>query len=126
MDEFEGLGKTIWAFSDGFIPLESNGPEPDNTSHDRLSILNTSSSDAKVSLMIYFTKEKPKGPYSIDVKGKSVRQFRFNDLIDPQAIPLSEAYGCVIKSTVPIIVQFCRFDTSWPPKAIYATFPYSS
>lgn len=121
---FRGLGKTIWAFSDGFIPLDSIGPEPANTSHDRLSILNTTLNEAHVELMIYFEDQDPKGPYKIDVKAQRVRHFRLNDLIDPEAIPLQVPYGCVITSDFPIIVQFGRLDTSWPPKSIFSSIPF--
>lgn len=121
--EFESVGKTLWAFSDGYIPLESVGPEPANTSHDRLSILNAGSVDAKISIIIYFSDQDPKGPYSITIKSNRVRQIRFNDLIDPEAIPLGVSYGCIVTSTSPIVVQFCRLDTSFPPKSFYSTSP---
>jgi hypothetical protein len=112
------IGKTVWAFSDGHIPLESLGPEPANTSHDRISILNATSEEADVQLMIYFIEQDPKGPYSIRIKAQRVKQVRLNDLIDPEALPLDVSYGCVITSNCPIIVQFGRLDTSWPPKGM--------
>ena len=118
------LGKKLWAFADGLIPFESNGPEPKNTSHDRLSILNTAIIDAYLEITIYYADKDPIGPYKLIVKGCRVRQIRINDLIDPEAIPLDTPYGCTIVSSVPIIIQFSRLDTSLPHKSIFSTLPY--
>ena len=52
------------------------------------------------------------GPYPLTVAPHRVRQVRFNDLIDPQAMPLGVDYAVVIESNVPIVVQFTRHDTS--------------
>jgi hypothetical protein len=122
----KALGKKLWAIADGLVPSESNGPEPKNTSHDRLSILNTTSVDAHLKIMIYYADRDPKGPYELIIKGSRVRQIRINDLIEPEAIPLDTPYGCTITSSVPIIVQFSRLDTGLPPKAIFSTLPYSA
>ena len=120
------LGKKLWAFADGFIPSESNGPEPQNTSHDRLSILNTGKTEAEIEITFYYADKDPKGPYKLTVKGYRVKQIRINDLIDPEAIPLDTAYGCIIVSNVPIILQMSRLDTTLPSKAMFSTLPYCS
>ncbi|HEX5543558.1 MAG TPA: sensory rhodopsin transducer, partial [Micromonospora sp.] len=39
---------------------------------------------------------------------------RFNDLIEPAAIRLDRPYGAVVRSPVPIVVQFLRQDTRIP------------
>jgi hypothetical protein len=54
----------------------------------------------------------------LTVPGKRVRSIRFNDLIDPQAMPLDTDYACVLESSVPVIVQFTRMDTSQAENAI--------
>jgi hypothetical protein len=40
-----------------------------------------------------------------------VRNARFNDLIDPEALPLDTPYAAVIEANVPIVVQFGRLDS---------------
>jgi hypothetical protein len=77
-----------------------------------LCFLNIGNDDASVSIWIYYGDRDPVGPYRITVMAERVRHVRLNDLIDPEAIPLDTDYGVLIRSNVPIIVQFWRQDTS--------------
>ncbi len=105
------LGKKSWAIPGSNIPLEQTGPEPDFTSHDSLWILNATDDDADVEITIYYADREPVGPYSIDIEARRVRQIRFNDLIDPQPIPLETDYAAVVESNTPIVVHFTQMDT---------------
>lgn len=105
------IGNKKWAIAGSNIPAESHGEEPDFTSRDSLWLLNACAIDAEVSITIYYADRDPVGPYEIGVAARRVRQIRFNDLIDPQAIPLCVDYGAVIESTVPIVVQLSQVDT---------------
>jgi hypothetical protein len=121
------IGHTTWVIPGGRIPVRSTGREPDFTSRDELCALNTGPSTARLKLHIYYSTRDPVGPYEISVSSKRVVSVRFNDLIDPEAIPLDEPFACVIESDVPIVVQFTRQDTSQPENAISTTvaFPWS-
>jgi hypothetical protein len=57
---------------------------------------------------------RPPGPAREHSLTASVRHVRFNDLIDPEAIRLDRPFGCVVRSPVPIVVQFARQDTRMP------------
>jgi hypothetical protein len=118
------IGSRIWAIADGHIPLASHGKEPAFTSHEKLSILNTSTDTAQLELTVYYTASEPDGPYRLQVPAQRVRHVRINDLIDPRAIPLDAPYGLVIVSTVEVIVQFSRRDTSQRENAIMTTLAY--
>jgi hypothetical protein len=120
-------GRTSWAIPGGHIPLASTGREPEYNSHDRINILNTGAHQADIQLTIYYADRDPVGPYPLTVPGKRVRSIRFNDLIDPQAMPLDTDYACVLESSVPVIVQFTRMDTSQAQNAIASlmAFPLS-
>ncbi|WP_244236037.1 sensory rhodopsin transducer [Micromonospora inaquosa] len=43
-----------------------------------------------------------------------VRPGRLNDLIDHEAVHVDRPYGCVLRSPVPVVVQFLRQDTRLP------------
>ena len=105
------IGNKKWAIAGSNIPARSHGDEPEFTSRDSLWLLNTSNEDAEVSITIYYADRDPVGPYEIQVAGERVRQVRFNDLIDPQAIPLCVDYAAVVESSVPIVVQLSQLDT---------------
>lgn len=59
-------------------------------------------------------------------RSRRIRHVRVNDLIDPEAIELDRPYGCVLRSPVPVVVQFLRQDTRLPGVlALASTIVYS-
>jgi hypothetical protein len=110
----KAIGKKTWAFAAGHIPLVSTGIEPHFSSHDKISILNTSEEEAEVHIAVLYDDGDPIGDYSVAVKSRRVRKIRFNDLIDPLPVPLDKPYGFILKSSVRVVVQFNRMDTSSP------------
>lgn len=119
------IGHTVWAIPGGHIPPRSTGREPEYTSRDELSLLNTNDNEAEVELTIFYSDREPVGPYRLVVPARRVRQLRFNDLIDPEAIPLDTPYACVLVASVPIVVQFTRLDSSQANNAVASTIAYA-
>lgn len=109
-----GLGTRVWVIPGGHIPFPSNGTEPEFTSFDQLCLLNTGDEPAEVELTIYYADQEPVGPYPLRVDARRVRHARFNDLVNPEAIRLDRPFGCVVRSSVPVVVQFARQDTRIP------------
>jgi hypothetical protein len=120
----KALGCRIWAIADGHIPRVGHGKEPAFTSHDKLCILNTSGDQADLELTLYYPAADPWGPYALVVPARRVRHIRINDLINPRAVPLDAPYGLVLVSTVEVIVQFSRRDTSQSENAIMTTLAH--
>ncbi len=119
------IGRKQWAIAEGYIPANSHGPSPEMTSHETACVLNTGDADANVSITIYFTDREPVGPYHIVVPARRTRHIRFNDLIDPQPLPLATDFASVISSDVPIIVQHTRLDSRQAENALMSTIAYS-
>jgi hypothetical protein len=109
-----GLGGRCWVVPGGRIPFPSNGEEPEFTSFDQLCVLNSGDEDAHLELTIYYEDREPVGPYPIRVGARRVRHVRLNDLVDPEAIVLGQRFGWVVRSPVPVVVQFVRQDTRLP------------
>jgi hypothetical protein len=107
----QALGKKIWAFAAGHIPLMSTGHEPTFTSHDKIAILNTSAQDADITITIFYEDGEPIKDHTICVKARRIRKIRFNDLIDPLPLPLDKPFGFMVQSSVAVVVQFSRMDT---------------
>jgi hypothetical protein len=112
------IGHKVWAVAGGHIPLQGTGREPEFTSFDRLCLLNTGDTPARVEITIFYTENDPIGPYTVSVAAQRIRYVRVNDLIDPEAVPLDTDYGCVVESDVPIVVQFTRQDTRQAANAL--------
>ncbi|MBF9128916.1 hypothetical protein I0C86_07950 [Plantactinospora sp. S1510] len=109
-----GLGGRVWVVPGGRIPFPSDGDEPEFTGFDQLCVLNTGDETAELELTVYYPDQEPVGPYPIEVGARRVRHVRLNDLVDPEAITLGRQFGCVVRSQVPVVVQFVRQDTRLP------------
>jgi hypothetical protein len=118
------IGRRHWAIAEGYIPRGSNGPAPEMTSHETVCILNGTDEDARVSIMLYFSDREPAGPYRVDVPARRVRHVRFNDLVDPERVPLATDYGSVIESDVPVVVQHTRLDSRQAENALLSTIAF--
>jgi hypothetical protein len=118
------IGEKIWAIPGGHVPLRSSGEEPRNTSRDELCVLNAGHSDTQLQVTVYFADHEPVGPYQLLVPAQRVRHVRFNDLIDPQALPLDTPYAALVVADHPVVVQFSRTDTSQAANAIATTLAF--
>jgi hypothetical protein len=106
------IGAKTWVLAGGHIPLESRGREPARTSRDELAFLNTSSQKAAVEMTVFYADRDPIGPYRLEIGGRRQRTVRINDLVDPLPVPLDVDYALIVSSSIPIIVQALRIDTS--------------
>lgn len=106
------VSNTQWTFPAGFIPEQSTGHEPENTSRNVLCLLNPGPAQGCAKIVVYHEDRDPVGPYLITLPAERVRHIRINDLIDPQAVPLGSPYGLALTSDVPISVQLVYVDTS--------------
>jgi hypothetical protein len=120
------MGHRRWAIAEGYVPGWSNGPEPQFTSHETVCLLNTSDEDAHVTITAYFSDREPAGPYRVTVPARRTLHVRFNDLEDPESIPVDTDYASVIESDVPIVVQHTRLDSRQAENALLSTVAYAS
>ena len=121
----EPIGRTRWAIAEGWIPGWSNGPEPELTSHETVCILNASDRDADVTITVFFADREPAGPYRFIAPAHHTRHQRFNELNEPEPIPVATNYASVIESTVPIVVQHTRLDSRQAENALITTIAYA-
>jgi len=120
------IGYTRWAIAEGYVPGWSNGPKPQFTSHETACLLNTSDEDAHVEIKVFFSDREPAGPYRLTVPARRTKHVRFNELEDPEPIPVDTDYASVIESDVPIVVQHTRLDSSQAENALLSTKAYAS
>jgi hypothetical protein len=123
--DMEAIGRTAWVIADGYIPATSNGPEPEMVSHESFCVLNTGDSPAHVEVLVYYADREPVGPYRVEVAPRRTRHVRFNDLIDPEALPLGTEYAAVVQSDVPVVVQHTRLDSRQAENAVFSTIAYA-
>jgi hypothetical protein len=119
------LGRRRWAIAEGYIPGYSHGPEPEMLSHETVCLLNAGDQDAHVTITIYFSNRDPAGPYHVTVPARRTLHQRFNNLKDPEPVPVGRDYASVIESDVPIVVQHTRLDSRQAENALITTIAYS-
>jgi hypothetical protein len=115
-----------WAIAEGYVPGWSNGPEPQFTSHETACLLNTSDEDAHVEITVFFSDRDPAGPYRLTVPAQRTLHVRFNELEDPEPIPVDTDYASVVESDVPIVVQHTRLDSRQAENALLSSIAYAS
>ena len=120
------IGRKQWAIAEGWIPSWSNGPEPEMLSHETACILNPNDTEANVEIMIYYTDRDPVGPYKLTVPARRTLHQRFNNLKDPEPIPVGTNYASTITSDVPIVVQHTRLDSRETKNALITTIAFSN
>ncbi len=117
-------GRRRWAIAEGYIPSWSNGPEPEFASHETLCILNAGESDAEIEARIYFADREPVGPYRLQVPAQRTRHFRFNELRQPQPVPVGTDFACLLVSSTPVVVQHTRLDSRQAENALMTTMAF--
>jgi hypothetical protein len=121
----DSVGRTRWAIAEGYIPAYGHGAAPEFTSHETACILNASDGDAHVRITIYFADRDPAGPYELTVPARRTKHLRFNDLREPEPVPLGTDYASVIESDVPIVVQHTRLDSRQAETALLSTVAFA-
>lgn len=118
------IGKRRWAIAEGYLPAGSHGPAPEMTSHEAACLLNVSDTDAQVTLTVFFTDREPAGPYRVTVPARRSIHLRFNELTEPEPIPLGAEYSTLLESNVPIVVQHTRLDSRQSENALMTTIAF--
>lgn len=120
----DAIGRRTWVIPEGYIPRESTGPAPEMTSHETACILNAGDRDANVEITVYFADREPAGPYRVTVAARRTLHLRFNDLRDPEPVPLGTDFASVIRADRPIVVQHTRLDSRQAANALLSTIAF--
>jgi hypothetical protein len=116
----------VWAIPEGWLPAYSEGEGGRALeSHEAACLLNAGDADAHVALTVYFRDREPAGPYRVVVPARRTLHLRFNDLRDPEPIPVATDYASVIESDVPIVVQHTRLDARQAESALLSTIAWA-
>ena len=115
-------GARVWIVPDGFVPEESTGSQP---SHEAICVLNTSGEPARLSISFYFEDRDP-------VKGAAVvppERTRHIRTDDPEGlggaeVPKGVPYAVRVESSVPVVVQCSRMDTTQAALSLMSTVAY--
>ncbi len=120
------IGRRTWAIAEGYLPPESSGKGGRAlVSHEAACLLNATDEDAHVEIVLYFSDREPAGPYRVTVPARRTLHLRFNDLQDPERVPVGRDYSSVLRSDVPIVVQHTRLDSRQAETALMTTLAFA-
>jgi hypothetical protein len=125
-DVVTAIGRKTWAIAEGFIPSGGISGDRKLVPHETACILNPGDAAAHITITLYFADREPAGPYRIEVPARRTLHLRFNDLRDPEPVPLDTDYASVIQSNVPIVVQHTRLDSRDPRIALLSTIAFAA
>jgi hypothetical protein len=116
-------GKLTWFVPDAYLPAESSHGVP---SHEAACLLNTGAEDAAVRFTFYFEDREPIGPVEVVLGGRRTRHVRLDDpaSIGGVELPRGVPYAYAVESSVPIVVQHSRLDTSAGAYTLFTTIAY--
>jgi hypothetical protein len=120
----QAIGKKRWAIPEGYIPSQSVSTDRALISHETACILNAGDADAHITLTVFFTDREPV-KYKVTVPARRTLHLRFNDLKDPEPVPLDTDYSSVFESDVPITVQHTRLDSRRAEISLLTTMAYA-
>jgi hypothetical protein len=118
------IGKRRWAIPEGYIPSQSVSQDRTLLSHETACILNANDREARVALTVFFADRNPV-VYRLVVPARRTLHLRFNDLQDPEPVPLDTDYASVFESDVPIVVQHTRLDSRRAEISLLSTIAYA-
>jgi hypothetical protein len=85
---------------------------------------NTTDHEAHIVMTLYYADREPAGPYRMTVAALRTKHLRFNNLTDPEPIPLGISYASVFESGVPVVIQHTRLDSRQAQNAPMTTIAY--
>ena len=118
------IGQRVWVIPEGYIPPDRHVKTPEFASHEAFCVLNAGNHDAHIDVTIFYADREPVGPYRLTVPARRTRHFRFNDLREPETIPVGTSYASVIRSDKPVVVQHTRLDSRRNENALMSTIAY--
>lgn len=121
----EPIGATRWAIAEGYLPKPTPGADPALQSHETACILNAGEADAHIAITLFFSDREPAGPYRMTVAARRTLHLRFNELRNPEPVPVATPYASVIEADVPVVVQHTRLDARQAELALLSTIAYA-
>ena len=108
-------GKCEWLIPDAFFPVKDNG---DYVSHEAICILNTGDEDATVDFTLYFEDREPMEGFTAGCGARRTHHVRMD------RIKSKSGESVLVKSNVPVVVQYSRCDTTQSELAFMAVMAY--
>ncbi len=119
----KAVGAKLWIIPDCFLPSRSTG---DLKSHESTCVLNLSARPAVVNLVAYFEDREPMEGFEVACPPQRTVHIRLDSLTNSrqQSIPAGVPFALKVASSVRIVVQHTRLDSTQPALALMTTMAF--
>ena len=119
----QGVGARSWIIPDGYLPTRSTGDLP---SHESTCVLNLGARQAVVKLTIYFEDREPMEGFRAVCPPRRTLHIRLDTLknVRQEFIPTGVPFAVKVESSVPVVVQHTRLDSTQPALALMTTMAF--
>lgn len=119
----KAYGKKTWLIPDTFLnSISKNG----SISHESICVLNTSDVDADIKLTLFFEDREKRDDFKSFCGSGKTHHIRLDKIRSEtgEPIPRDVPYAILVESSIEIVVQYTRLDTSAPEMALMTTLGY--
>lgn len=115
--------KKTWYIPDCFWP--EGGTEAPYVSHESICVLNPSGTDAALTIVAYFEDREPLEGFTALCGARRTHHVRLDRLVSAQGqpIPRGVPYAVILRSSIPVWVQYSRCDTTQQNMAFMTAIP---
>ena len=119
----EKAGGKVWIVPDCFLPAQSTG---ELKSHESTCVLNIGKKPAALKLTAYFENREPMEGFQAACPTRRTNHIRLDSLKNRrgEGIPVGTPFALKIESSVKVVVQHTRLDTTQPALALMTTMAY--
>jgi len=119
----KAYGKKTWLIPDTYLSSISKHDPP---SHESVCVLNTSDADAKIKLTLFFEDREKRDDFESFCGAGKTHHIRLDKIrsVSGEPIPMDVPYAILLESSVEVVVQYSRLDTSAVEMALMTTLGY--
>ncbi len=117
--------KQTWFIPDCYWP--EGGTDAPYVSHEAICVLNPSDQDAALQITLYFEDREPMTGFAAVCGARRTHHVRMDRQKSAagQTVPRGVPYAAVVRSSVPVYVQYSRCDTTQADMAFLSVIPQS-
>ena len=118
------IGKQEWLIPDMYYPEITASAH--YVSHESICALNTGDADAEIYITLYFENTEPVALKPVKCAARRTHHIRMDRQADfsGNPVPKGVPYAAYVVSSVPIVVQYSRADTTDGPASFMTTMAY--
>ena len=104
--------KTTWYFPDMFYP--SSTPLNGYVSHEALCVINPHEQDCEINITLYYEDRDPIKDIKTVCGANRTKHIRMDQVVDSRGNHIVQeiGYAAIVKTSLPVVVQYTRVDTS--------------